>query len=171
MAATNVSIPGLEKLHEIFLPDPVSWVPRTTGWYAVLGLVLLAAAYWVYRWVRGYRANRYRRSALAALKGIEQKLQRTTNRAAALAEIPALLKWTALSAYSRSDVACLSGEKWLAFLDKTMGGNDFRQGEGRLLADLAYVPASQTSPLPDATIGAFLRLVRHWICTHAPIQP
>ena len=32
------SFSGLEKLHEILLPDPVSWMPQTIGWYAVFGL-------------------------------------------------------------------------------------------------------------------------------------
>lgn len=161
----------LDKLHEVLLPDPVSWMPQTTGWYVVLGLVLLVAAYWVCRWVRRYRANRYRRSALAALKVIEQELQRPDKRAGALAEIPLLVKWTALSAYPRRDVAGLSGEKWLGFLDKTMGGKDFTQGKGQVLAELAYAPASRISRLPDETICGLLQLVRQWIGAHAPIQP
>jgi len=47
-----------------------------------------------------------------------------------LGEIPALLKWTALEAFPQSDVAGLSGEPWLAFLDKTIGGKNFTDGEG-----------------------------------------
>lgn len=171
MAAANVSDAGLEKLHEILLPDPVSWMPQTIGWYAVLGVVLFFAAHWLYGRVRHYRANRYRRWALAELAVIERELQGPERRAGALAEIPVLLKKTALSAFPRSDVASLSGEQWLAFLDKTMGGRNFTAGEGRLLPDLAYAPASWTAELPDESIGNLLQLVCNWIKTHAAVIP
>jgi hypothetical protein len=104
--------------------------------------------------------------ALAELAVIEGELQQPERRARALAEIPVLLKWTALSAFPRSDVADLSGEKWLAFLDKTIGGKNFTEGEGRLLPELAYAPLPRISKLADETIGKLLRLVRHWIERH-----
>jgi hypothetical protein len=171
MAAASVSDAGLEKLHEILLPDPVSWMPQTIGWYAVLGVVLFLASLWVYGRVRRYRANRYRRLALAELAIIERELQRPEKRTWALAEIPVLLKKTALLAFPRSDVASLSGEKWLAFLDKTVGGKNFREGEGRCLPDLAYAPASRIAELADESISKLLQLVRNWIKTHATVIP
>jgi hypothetical protein len=169
MADPEISTSGLEKLHEIFLPDPVSWMPQTIGWYTIFGFLLLVTGWWVYGRLRRFRTNRYRRLALAELTIIERELQQPEKRAKALAEIPVLLKRTALSAYPRTDVADLSGEKWLAFLDKTMGGREFREGEGRLLPELAYAPRAKISKLPDETIGKILQLVRLWIKVHAPI--
>src|SRR5512136_1432022 len=165
-AAVEVPISGLEKLHEIVLRTPVSWMPQTIGWYAVFGLILFVAGWWVYRRLRHHRTNRYRRLALEELAVIEQELQRPEKRAKALAEIPALLKWTALSTFPRSEVAGLSGEKWLAFLDKTMGGKNFTEGEGRLLPELAYAPEDRISKLPDEMIGKLLQLIRQWIKVH-----
>jgi hypothetical protein len=164
--AAEVSNSSLEKLHEILLPEPVSWMPQTIGWYVVFGLILLAIGYSIYRMLRRFQKNRYRRLALAELAVIEGELQQPERRARALAEIPVLLKWTALSAFPRSDVADLSGEKWLAFLDKTIGGKNFTEGEGRLLPELAYAPLPRISKLADETIGKLLRLVRHWIERH-----
>jgi len=166
MAATDVSTPGLEKLHEIFLPEPVGWMPQTIGWYAVFGLILLVVGWWVYGRFRRFRANRYRRLALAGLSVIERELQQPEKRARALAEIPVLLKWTALSGFKRSDVASLNGEQWLAFLDKSMGGKDFMQGEGRLLPELAYAPAERIVQLSDESIGNLLQIARRWIKRH-----
>jgi hypothetical protein len=160
---------GLEKLHEILLPEPVSWMPQTIGWYVVLGLILLVAGWRVYRSLRRFRKNRYRRLALTELAVIEEELQQKERRAKALSEIPVLVKWTALAAFPRSDVAALSGEKWLAFLDKTMGGTDFTEGEGRLLPELAYAPTATISKVPDESISKLLRLVRHWIKTHGRV--
>jgi len=167
MAAANISNLGLEKLHEIFLPEPVSWMPQTIGWYVVFGLILFVAGWWVYRRIRRFRKNRYRRLALAELAFIERELQRPEKRAKALAEISVLLKGTALSAFPRSEVAALSGERWLSFLDKTMGGRDFTEGEGRLLPELAYAPVQRITQLSDERIGNLLQLVRRWIKRHA----
>jgi hypothetical protein len=166
MAAAEVSNSGLEKLHEILLPDPVSWIPQTVGWYVVLGLILLVTGWWVYGRLRRFRRNRYRRLALAELAVIEGELQQPERRAKALVEIPVLLKWTALAAFPRSEVADLSGERWLTFLDKTMRGKDFTEGVGRLLPELAYAPALGIATLSDERIGSLLQLTRRWIERH-----
>jgi hypothetical protein len=169
MAAAEISTSGLENLHEILLPEPVSWMPQTIGWYAVFGIILIVTGWWGYRRLRRFRTNRYRRLALAELTVIERELQQPEIRTKALAKIPVLLKRTALSAYPRTDVADLSGEKWLAFLDKTMGGREFREGEGHLLPELAYAPGARISKLSDEMIGKLLELVRLWIKRHVLI--
>ncbi len=166
MVAAEVTNSGLEKLHEIVLPEPVSWTPQTMGWYAVFGLALLAASWWLWGRVRRYRGNRYRRLALAEMEVIQQELQQPQKRPKALAKIPLVLKWTALSAFPRSEVAELSGENWLGFLDTTMGGENSREGEGQLLSELAYAPVPQIIQLRDEQIGKLLRLVRRWIKRH-----
>jgi len=171
MAAAEVSNSGLEKLHEILSPDPVSWMPQTVGWYVVLGLILLVTGYWVYGRLRRFQKNRYRRLALAELAVIEGELQRPERRAKALADIPVLLKWTALSAFPRSDVAELSGDEWLSFLDHTMGAKNFTEGEGRLLPELAYAPALGIANLSDEKIGSLLQLTRRWIKVHVNFGP
>ena len=166
MAAADASNLGLEKLHEILLPDPVNWMPQTVGWYAVFGLIVVAAGWKLFGRFSRFRNNRYRRFALTELEAIEQDLQRPEKRVRALREIPVLLKRTALAAFPRSEVAGLSGEKWLAFLDKTLGGKDFMENEGRLLPELDYAPAARISNLSDEAVGKLLRIVRHWIKVH-----
>ncbi len=163
-AAVNDS--GLQNLHEIFMPEPVSWMPHTIGWYAVIGLVLLITGWWLYGRLRRFRKNRYRRLALAELAVIEGELKQPERRAKALAKIPVLLKWTALATFPRIDVAGLSGERWLAFLDKTMGGRNFTEGEGRLLPELAFAPVQRITQLSNEKMGNLLQLVRRWIKRH-----
>jgi hypothetical protein len=165
MAAAD--IPGLEKLHEILLPDPASWMPRTVGWYLVFGLIVVVIGWWVYSRFQHYRKNRYRKFALAELHIIERELQQPEKRAKALVQIPVLLKRTALAAFPRSDVAGLSGEKWLAFLDKTMGGKEFTGAEGRLLPEVAYAPPTRGEAVPRESVEKLLNLVRRWIKMHA----
>lgn len=169
MAAAEVS--GLENLHEILLPEPVSWMPQTIGWYVVFGLILLVTGCWVCRRLRRFRDNRYRRLALSELAVIESDLHRPERRAKALSKIPVLLKETALSAFPRGEVAGLSGEPWLAFLDRAMGGKDFTEGPGRLLPDLAYAPAPVIATLSEERIGSLFQLTRRWIKMHANSGP
>jgi len=165
-APAEVPQSALEGLHEILLPDPVSWMPQTAGWYAVFGLALLVSAWWVYRRLRRFRRNLYRRLALHELAAIERDLQKPDERAGVLAGIPVLLKATALSAFPRNEVARLSGEAWLSFLDKTLGGKEFTEGEGQLLAELAYAPASGIAGLSEERIDRLLHLSRRWIKGH-----
>ncbi len=68
--AINPTPPGsymLRELKEVPLPDPVSWWPQTMGWKLLLILVLLGAAYLIYRKIKQWWHNRYRREAIAAL--------------------------------------------------------------------------------------------------------
>jgi len=141
-------------------------MPQTIGWYVVFGLILFVTGYWVYGRLQRFQKNRYRRLALAELAVIEGELQQPEKCAEALVEIPVLLKWTALAAFPRSEVAGLSGERWLAFLDKTMGGKDFTEGGGRLLSELAYAPAPGIAELSDERIRNLLQLTRRWIERH-----
>ncbi len=158
--------PGLQGLHEIRLPEPVSWLPQTVGWYALLGLVLLALVWWGYARWRQFTANRYRRLALAELTRLAGELERPGQRAQVLCRVPGLLKRTALSAFPRTQVASLTGEKWLAFLDRTMRGKEFAEGPGRLLRELAYMPSSHVEKLPKERIAELLGLARRWIERH-----
>lgn len=108
----------LDKLVEAPEPTPVSWAPQTWGW-AALALILLALAAWaVWRAVACYRANAYRRAALA-------ELDRAGDDPALIAEI---LRRTALKAYPRTDVASLTGERWLRFLDAHAKAGGFAGG-------------------------------------------
>src|SRR5690606_24954203 len=68
-----------------------------------------------------------------------------------------VLKRVALVFHPSADVANLNGAAWLAFLDRTLGGDDFCQGAGRALGDGAYRPAF------DADADALHDLCRRWI--------
>jgi|WetSurMetagenome_2_1015567.scaffolds.fasta_scaffold423068_1 hypothetical protein len=161
--------PELQGLHEIHLPDPVSWLPQTVGWYAGLGILLLALAWWGYARWRRFAANRYRRLALAELADLARELQTPGKRAQVLRRLPELLKWTALSAFPRAEVASLTGARWLAFLDRTIGGTEFTEGAGRLLGELAYAPTSHVEHLPDECVAGLLRVARRWITGHGRV--
>ena len=55
-----------------------------------------------------------------------------------MSEINRLLKLTALAAYSREQVARLSGEEWVDFLNSRCPSPPFSPEHGRLLALASY---------------------------------
>jgi len=126
-AAPKSLIGLIDQLAEPAEPPPIAMVPQTVGW-AVLGVVaMLALLALVTLAVRRWRANAYRRAALAALDAAGDD-------PAAVADI---VRRTAIAAYGRARVAPLAGADWLAFLDGT-GGGGFAEGPGAALAAAPY---------------------------------
>ena len=156
--------PQLEGLHDIALPEPVSWMPQTIGWY-VVGAVIVGLAVWAaVAYYRRRRANRYRRAALAELADIETTLADPARHSAALGAIPVLVKRVALSFTPRDKIASLTGDPWLQWLDASYGGAEFSRGIGRLLPQMAYRP---TDARPDE-VTDLVALVTQWIRRHDP---
>lgn len=119
---------ALGKLHDFYQPPPPSWAPQTMGWYVVFGLLFLLAVWVAWRVFARWRRNRYRREALWELER------------AGVSAIPALLKRTALAAWPREQVASLSGEPWLQFLE--IHYKAFSKDQGQHILDLEYRDAT-----------------------------
>ena len=144
----------MSELHDIVLPGAISFRPQTTAWYALFFLLLAFCTWGVIAWRGHVRRNRYRKLALARLRDIESR--------GALTELPVLVKQTAIAYSSRADVASLSGDAWLRFLDASYGGRAFTEGPGRLLPLLAYGRAEDVVVDADALV----KLVSQWIREH-----
>ncbi|MBI1195228.1 MAG: DUF4381 family protein [Gammaproteobacteria bacterium] len=123
----------LSQLRDIHLPAPVPWWPPAPGWWAVAAATLLTVAL---AWIlyRRHRQNRWRRSALAALALVRESLPEHQT-----GQLSVLLRRVAISRFPRQEVAGLTGQDWLAFLDRTLDGGDaFRAGAGRVLIHGPY---------------------------------
>jgi hypothetical protein len=155
----------IQELHEIALPQPVSYVPQTIGWLVAAILLLLLAAWGRYRWRRYRRANKYRVLALSRLSELEGELL-TAGRRRALVNIPQLVKRVALQAYPREDIASLNGEAWLEFLGSNYRRKDFTDGPGRLLPILAYSSPHVLDGIRDKEISELTALLKKWIKIH-----
>lgn len=103
---------SLDNLRDIAAPAPVSWWPPAPGWWVIIALAAIALAVCAYRAWRRWKANAYRRAALAELQS-----------AANDADVAEILKRTALCAYPRTNVASLTGAAWCRWLSET-GGTD-----------------------------------------------
>ncbi len=160
---SSTADPGsLSRLHDIVLPDAVSWWPLAPGWYAVftLTLLLLGLALW-WGWHRWHK-RRYRRRALAELRRLRDG---DHDLRWAATQILILLKRTALAAYPRAQVAGLSGDPWWAFLDQHATGTEFVSDIGPLATELAYA-STPAEPADDAQLRALCSAAERWIVTH-----
>ena len=57
----------LRELHDVAIPNSVSWAPQTIGWKILGVILLLAALYLAYRLALRWWNNRYRKEALNEL--------------------------------------------------------------------------------------------------------
>jgi len=104
---------SLANLQDIVVPSAAALWPPAPGWFVIGAiLVVLAVAGIVMALVRRHRSA-YRRAALAELESVGAKDKRT------IRQIAELLKRTALAAYPRAEVAALTGETWVKWLETT----------------------------------------------------
>ena len=75
-----------------------------------------------------------------------------------LPQLSVLLRRVAITRFPRHHVAALTGERWLAFLDSTLGdGSPFQSGSGRALHDGPYARRAEVD------VEALLALCERWI--------
>ena len=153
----------LHGIDEIQIPEPVSWWPQTIGWKVLALALMLWLLYRLYRLAQRWWINRYRRAALAQLDALE--MQADGRYQQVLANLPELLKATALQAYPRTEIAALSGEQWLAFLDSHYDGPAFSDTPGRQLLTVAYQEPSRWQ-LSAEDANQLITMSRRWIQRH-----
>jgi hypothetical protein len=146
----------LDELRDIAEPSPVSMLPATWAWAVLAALLLALAAAGAAAWLRHRRANAYRRAALAELDALAPALE--GGDPGALAALARLLRRTALAAFPRAEVATLTGDAWIGFLDRT-GGSFAAHAEA--LTSGPFAPAPPALDAPEL-VGA----ARAWIARH-----
>jgi hypothetical protein len=140
------------ELRDIHLPPAPGWWPPAPGWW-LLALVALALLCWlgVYLY-RNLQRSRRRRAVLAELdRSIDTNRADPVRLAAALSQF---LRRVSLRGAKQD--AALSGEAWLAFLDRRAGSEEFTRGVGRVLIEAPYRPTA------DYDTAALAALVRRW---------
>lgn len=149
-------------LRDIHLPEPISWWPPAPGWWmlavfvlVVIGLLILAMRLW--------RRGQLRRDARSALSQIRTSHEQHDNAHRLAADLSVLLRRISISRYPQSEVAALTNQEWLTFLDQVLekrgSGNQaaFSQGVGRILIEAPYRPSAEV----DAE--GLIELCQQWI--------
>ena len=154
---------ALDNLRDIHLPAAVPWWPLAPGWWllALLGVIMLL--YVLYRLRGALRRYHVYRAALRDLERIEAGSDARTDTVALIAALSIWLRRVCISLGSAEQVAGLSGEAWLAWLDRELPERPFASGPGRILALGPY-----RSHLPAAAAveaEALPALCRTWLRT------
>lgn len=160
--AADVLPPGaldlLNRLQDIQRPDPPGYWPPAPGWWLLAGIVLTLTIVLI-AWVRYRHAQRQPvRQALRELRDWQADA-RTQPDSAAAADLSALLKRVALCHYPHNEVAALSGDAWLRFLDRSGATDEFSTGPGRALGNDRFQPDFTLDPAALAAPCA--RWIRH----------
>lgn len=153
-------------LRDIHLPGAPALWPPAPGWWLLAVLLLVLLAWAGIAAVRRHRVHQARQRVRNALARIEAGLAQDDG-SAALAELSVLLRGQALARFPRAQVAGLTGQAWLQFLDQAGGASGFADGPGRVLATAPY----QRIAPADLDATALLALVRQWLEQEKPRPP
>jgi len=150
-------------LRDLHLPETISWWPLAPGWWVLLGLLLIVLGMALQRYLERRARGATRRHALKRLDELLTEYEEHRNVVSFGARVSELLRRTMLAYAPREDVAGLTGDDWLAWLDRDLVHPQFAAGPGRMLIELPYRnPDSETI---DADVYALLTAVRQRVAT------
>lgn len=150
-------------IRDLHLPEAIGWWPLAPGWWILLALVLVLAGWLTIRALRRYRVGASRRFALRSLKQLEADWESGGNLVTFGVAVSELVRRTMLAYAPRQDVAGLTGDAWLAWLDRDLANPVFVTGPGRALIELPYRnPAGNTD---DVDVNGLIYAVRMRLAT------
>ncbi|MGK0298420.1 MAG: hypothetical protein ACI9XC_002042 [Gammaproteobacteria bacterium] len=126
-------------LRDIHLPDGLSLWPLAYGWWILIAVIIMTAIIAIILYRRNQKA---RISAITLARKefarITDEYQKNNETLKLVKEISILLRRLSISLFPRTEVASLTGEEWLAYLDRYVPGAPFTEGQGRMLVDAPY---------------------------------
>lgn len=155
--------PSQIPIRDLHLPDPIGWWPLAPGWWALIALALAGLAWLAVRAFRAYRVGAARRYALKSLNRIESAWEAGGNAVSVGIDMSELVRRTMLAYVPRADVAGLTGDAWLAWLDEGLANPVFVTGPGRALIELPY--RSPEAANDDVDINGLFYAVRMRLAT------
>jgi len=149
----------LAGLNPIHLPEHITHWPPAYGWWLLTALIIASIVGLIWFVLRHKKRKRFKVEALQHLALLQTEFKQHQDPYTALTNISTLLKRVCITQHGRNEVAGLTGNGWLKFLDKTGATQAFTQGPGRALIDDLYKPNI------DAPIDQLFKLTHSWITT------
>jgi hypothetical protein len=141
-------------LHDIHAATAPEFWPPAPGWW-LLAVVVIGTTLFVGRHlIKAWRRRQLQNHILVELETLNAR-----SPAEVATHVSTLLRRVALMCFERNEVASLSGDAWLSFLDRTGGNGAFSSGIGNVLATAPYAAHDAN----DADSEALLSLARQWI--------
>ena len=150
----------LQQLMDIKQPEIIFWWPLAPGWWSLIVLLLFGLP-GVLFFIHHYKP--IRREALSELLKLEQSFLSSHDTTRFAMDISVLLRRVALAKYEQEEVAGLTGNKWLAFLDAQGKTTEFTHGVGHILIDVPYQCEKKRKQDERFNERTLIKLVRDWI--------
>jgi len=165
---TQTLNPQTLNLRDIHLPEPVSWWPIAPGWWIIIASIfLIIAVVFISRKI--YISKQLKRDIKAELENIKQQFQKTQNKSQLAKSLSILLRRASISYYPKADIAGLTGNNWLSYLDESKtnssADNSFQSDIGKVLLSAPYLPDKslyEDSKL-DFDAQRLIRLCESWL--------
>lgn len=153
-------------LRDLHLPALTGWWPLAPGWWILIGLALCGLGYLAWRAFQRFRRNAPRRRALSQLRYLQAEYAWSGDVALLVIRLSKLLRRAMLAYAPRDEVAGLTGEDWLQWLDRGLPGRAFTKGPGRDIESLPYQKADVN--IGDIDIDGLIAAVRQRLKTPLP---
>jgi len=150
-------------LRDLHLPAPIGWWPLAPGWWLLIAL-LLAGFGWllVLAW-RQRQFNAPRRYAIRTLATVEADYLRHRNPVTLGQQLSRLVRRGMMAYAPRQEIAGLTGEAWLVWLDRDLPVPYFHTEGGKSLLQLPY--RDPDGDCSDVDINALLAAVKMRLAT------
>ncbi len=125
-------------LRDLHLPDAIGWWPLAPGWWLVIALLAAAVGLLLHRYWQIHARGAARRHALRQLNRLAAEYEQHRDAVTFGAGVSELLRRTMLAYAPRPEVAGLTGDAWLAWLDRDFDEPKFQTDTGRKLLELPY---------------------------------
>jgi hypothetical protein len=151
--------PGTLPLRDLHLPDAIGTWPLAPGWWVVMLLLIVGIVIGLrYLW-RNFDRGRSRRIALRRLSELRADYDEHRDAVAFASAVSELLRRAMLAYSRRADVAGLTGEAWLNWLDRDLAIPQFDGDAARGLLELPYrEPGSDVSDIDIERLVEAVRL-------------
>lgn len=155
--------PSQLPLRDLHLPEAVGWWPLAPGWWVLIVLALIGLFWLAGRAWRRRQFNAARRYAMRALAEAEADYMQHRDPVALAQRVSELLRRAMLAYAPRHEVAGLTGDEWLQWLDRGLSVPYFHTEGGRSLLQLPY--RNPQADCSDVDVNALLSAVRMRIAT------
>jgi len=150
-------------LRDLHLPEAIGWWPLAPGWWFVIVLAAVGVGWLLLRTWRRYQFHAPRRYAMRTLAMVEAEYLSHRSPVRLGKQVSELLRRAMLAYAPRSEVAGLTGEAWLQWLDEGMPVPYFHTDGGRSLLQLPY--RDPDGDYNDIDVSALLAAVRMRLAT------
>jgi hypothetical protein len=154
-------------LRDIHLPEPISWWPLAPGWWILFACVIFIALT-LFMAKKIYQGRQLKRDIFSELEKIKLQYEKTQNKSQLAKSLSILLRRANISynpSYNHgSNIAGLTGEKWLSWLDdsntNSAANSRFQSDIGKILLSAPYLPENTDL---DFNAKELIQLCESWL--------